>query len=237
VIYGWDNFHPDAHIDDFLTTHISQANLKLLTYSKDYGKQAEKSVSTIEKYVPKLIVHASQFYEIDATSATQRISFARGFPSFLFIRLEYNDRSWIPELAADPANLIVHTACIRPSIQSITFTLFGQENPFIQNLTERELYIICKKNCHKYCGFKNLWDNENALFLRMEDLGLWREKFGYPFRKRYEIEIRVTWELDATGYVARANTAGRLVQLRTVAIYESHYLMGDVRKLEFSETM
>ena len=240
VVYGQDdnhNFYPDTVIDNYLDTKMKQGKLNLITYSKDYGQQSQKDVSTIEKYVPKLVVHASGFVDIDSRQITQNIYMSRGFPSYFFIRLEYNNRSYARELATDLNNTLEATRVIRPSIGSLVIRLFGQENTFVSKLTEQELYQICRKNCHKYCGFKDLWDNENALLLKLEDFGLWKESQGYPFRKRFELELRVTWSYPAGGYVDKAHTIGRQVQLRTVAIYESHFVRGDIRSIEFVETM
>ena len=55
----------------------------------------------------------------------------RGFPSYFFIRLEYDDRSFDPTLASDPHDLQQPERVIRPRIESIVFKLFGQENPFV----------------------------------------------------------------------------------------------------------
>ena len=241
VLYGHPdethNFYPGEFVDNYLTTKVKQGKLNLITYSKDYGQQSQKGVSTIEKYVPKLVVHATGFVDIDSNQITQNIYMSRGFPSYFFIRLEYNNRGYNRHLASDLNNTLAATRVIRPSIASIVIRLFGQENTFVSKLTERELYQLCRKNCHKYCGFKDLWDNENALLLKLEDFGLWKESQGYPYRKRFELELRVTWTYPNEGYVAKAVNIGRKVQLRTVAIYESHFVRGDIRRIEFIETM
>ena len=103
-------------------------------------------------------------------------------------------------------------------------------------MLENELYHICRKNAHKYSGFQDLWDNENALLLILEDIGLMGEQVGYPNRKRLEMELRVTWEApEDDTLMAAMHDIGRRVQLRTVFIHENNYLRGDARQMEFYE--
>ena len=44
-----------------ITQNMEQRNLQLITKSQDSANQQDKSISVIEKYVPKLDVYASQF--------------------------------------------------------------------------------------------------------------------------------------------------------------------------------
>ena len=112
--------------------------------------------------------------------------------------------------------------------------IIGKENPFVSRLLEPDLYFMCRRNCHKYCNFKRLWDRENALLLSLEDIGLMGEDHGYPNRKRLELEFRVTWEAPIGGSLLDVmEQVGRKVQLRTVFINENHYLRGDPSQTEF----
>ena len=144
------------------------------------------------------------------------INIRRGYPSYFFIRCAWDESSITQEYIK------------RPSIQSVEFRLFDQENPFTSKLVEDDLYYLCRKNCHKYCKFQDLWDRENALLLKLEDVGLITEKFGYPYQKRLELEIKVTW-------ASNTDLNGRKIKLRTVCIYENQEFQGDVRSSEFVE--
>ena len=185
----------------------------------------EKDISTIVQYAPVLVPFETVPIKFSEKTATQILYLERGYPSYLFIRLEWDpreeDEGFIP----------------RSSIQSIQFRLFGQECQYTSKLTEDELYHICHKNCHKYCGFQQLWENENALVLTLEDIGLITEKAGYPRRKRLELELKVTWLQNAKMKEALAEdeaiTNERLLRLRTVCIYENRIFMGDIRRSEF----
>ena len=130
----------------------------------------------------------------------------------------------------------------RASIHSIKFRLFNQENPYVSKLTESELYYLSHRNCHKYCRFQELWENENAVLLSLEDIGLITEKMGYPHRKRLELEITVTWKTNAALDVFRGaigitteELAVRTLRLRTVCVYENGEFIGDIRRSEFVE--
>jgi len=109
------------------------------------------------------------------------------------------------------------------------------ENQYVSKLLERDLYYITKRNCHKYCNFKHLWDKEHALLLSLEDLGLMGEQQGYPNKKRMELEITANWVMpdESTIIGQMHHAAGRKIQLRTVMIHENHYLRGDPSQIEF----
>ena len=236
-IFGWNRFYTsvlDAQIDTdryvVITNKQEQRNLQLITSSQDSANQEDKSISVIEKYVPKLDVYASQFVSPNETTLTQNIYCDKGFPSYLFLRMEWNSRE------RDPATLTEGSDIKRLPIQSVVIKLFGLENPFVSKLLEADLYHICRKNCHKYCNFKTLWDNEHALLLTLEDIGLMGEQSGYPNKKRFEFEIRVTWKLPAVAtHEDKLIDIGRTVQLRTVFVNENHYLRGDRSQTEFYE--
>ena len=164
----------------------------------------------------------------DGLEGTSQLHYLdRGFPSYFFIRVE-----WDP-----PGNYIA-----RPSIQSLNFKLFTQENTYTSQLSENEIYYLSRQNCHKYCGFKQLWEHENAVLLRLEDIGLMTETVGYPHRTRLELEIRATWSSNAA--IQSFSTAvgeteaqrnAKPVRLRTVLIYENAEFVGDIRRSEFVE--
>ena len=104
------------------------------------------------------------------------------------------------------------------------------------------MYHICHKNCHKYCKFQDLWENEHALLLSLEDIGLMTEQFGYPYQKRLELQINVQWNSNNAMVKYRndhgesqANQESRLVTLRTICVYENGQFIGDVRRSEFVE--
>ena len=238
--YSWDRFFTTGSVvagvdivrekvGDVLIDKQIQHNLKLITHSQDTAIQAEKEISFIEKYVPKLDIYATSFVSPDDATITQRLYIDKGFPSFLFLRIEWNSREMDPSFTST-------TPLTRLKIQSVVVKLFGKNNEFVSSLLEEDLYFLCRKNCHKYCDFKNLWDNENALLLSLEDLGLMGELVGFPNRKRLDFEIRVTWKLPETDtYERMMTTAGRTVQLRSVFINENHYLRGGRSQIEFYE--
>jgi hypothetical protein len=238
-IFGYDGFIHDAALANQIPANVMiqnekiQNNLQLTTFSQDTVKQEDKQISTIEKYVPKLYIYATQFVEVTAAEQSQKLYLDNGFPSFLFIRLEWDNRE------NDQAFRDFEQGGLRiprPKIQSLVVKLFGKENPFVSKLLEEELYHLCRKNSHKYCGFQDLWDNENAVLLSLEDIGLMGENVGYPNRKRLEMEFRVTWEVPLAGTLMGAmHDVGRLVQLRTVFVHENNYLRGDARRIEFYE--
>ena len=145
--------------------------------------------------------------------------------------MEWDSRELAPEFAAHEDAEIR-----RLPIQSVVIKLFGFENPYVSKLLEADLYNICRRNCHKYCNFKSLWDTENAILLTLEDIGLMGQQNGYPNKKRYEFEIRVTWKVpEDLSLEETMTTIGRTVQLRTVFVNENHYLRGDRSQTEFYE--
>ena len=202
----------------------------LIVYSSDIGKQTEKDISEINQYAPTLLPYQSSPVQYSAKTTGQTLYLDRGFPSFFFVRLEWEptevDLGFIP----------------RASIQSIKFSLFDQENPYTKSLTEDELYYVCHNNCHKYCKFQTLWNEENALLLSLEDLGLMKEQMGYPHRKRLELAVEVTWDTnDALDTFLKSMTSeevsidDRKLRLRTVCVYENGEFIGDIRRSEFVE--
>ena len=219
-----------------ITSYINQYRLKrknptLIVNSSDIGDQREKDISTIVQYAPTLIPYITSPFRFGdkLNGVRQSIALERGYPSFFFIRLE-----WEPT-EIDEGNIP------RPTIQYIEFKLFGQECPYLTKLTEDELYHICHKNCHKYCHFQDLWENENALVLSLADIGLITEKSGYPRRKRLELEIFVKWDgnpaiTQKLVDEANADTENRMLTLRTICIYENQQFLGDIRRSEFLET-
>ena len=204
----------------------------LISNSFDSGIQSEKDISVIQQYAPKIIPFESipLVFSTGMVGTTQMLYLDRGFPSFFFIRME-----WEPTGAT--AGFIP-----RAGIQSINFKLFTQENAYTSKLSENELYYLSRQNCHKYCGFQELWDYENAVLLRLEDIGLMTEQVGYPVRKRLELEVRVTWSTnfglrEYFGYTGKteADIADKPLRLRTVLIYENSEFIGDSRRSEFVE--
>ena len=219
-------------ITDFVNPYrLKRKNPTLIVNSSDIGDQREKDISTIVQYAPTLIpyvINSIRFGD-KLDGVKQTLILERGYPSFFFIRLEWEptgiDEGVIP----------------RPTIQYLEFTLFGQESPYMSKLSEDELYHICHKNCHKYCHFQDLWEKENAILLSLEDIGLITEKSGYPRRKRLELEIFVKWDGNSNiikylGTEEDNVTDERLLTLRTVCIYENQQFQGDIRSSEFLET-
>lgn len=237
-VYGWDGFYYSNNgvilptfAETEITNQFSQKDLKLIVFSANTAIQDDKSISAIEKYVPKLDVYASQFVVPSLTTITHRFSVDKGLPSFFFFRMEWDSRETHYQFAE-----IGDQQIVRPQIQSLVVTIVGRENPFVSKLLEDELYYMCRKNCHKYCNFKYLWDYENALLLSLEDLGLMGEDHGYPNRKRLDLEFRVTWKAPIIGGLSDTmEQVGRKVQLRSVFVNENHYLRGDPSQTEFYE--
>jgi len=169
---------------------LGESNPTLVVNSSDHGKQPEKDVSTIVQYAPHLLPFQTESVPFSVETATQQLYLDRGYPSFFFIRMEW-DQNTTKDEGVVP----------RATIHSIQFRLFNQENPYVSKLTESELYYLSHSNCHKYCGFQELWENENAVLLSLEDIGLITEKLGYPHRKRLELEIRGKRIQHSNGFV------------------------------------
>ena len=217
--------------NELITNTTTQNDLQLITHSQDTAEQHDKSISAIEKYVPKLDVYASQFVPPSDTTITQQLFIDKGFPSFIFLRMEWDSREMDSAFAAYGEESVK-----RPKIQSVVVKLFGRENQFVSKLLEQDLYHMCRRNCHKYCNFLKLWNDEHALLLSLEDLGLMGQNAGYPNKKRLEFEIRVTWESFANVSLGHTmEQVGRKVQLRTVFVNENHYFRGDPTQTEFYE--
>ena len=218
-------------IDDVVQQYsLRESKPELIVNSSDIGSQQEKDISTIVQYVPTLLPYETQDILFSEKKAEQMLFLDRGFPSYVFVRVE-----WQPS-GSDDGKIP------RASIDSIQFRLFNQENTYTSKLTEDELYHICHKNCHKYCGFQDLWEKENAILLSLYDLGLMTEKYGYPYRKRLELKLNVTWNTNSAIEAFSVDmgedqvvTEARKVRLRTVLIYENGEFVGDIRRSEFVE--
>ena len=68
------------------------------------------------------------------------------------------------------------------------------------------------------------------------------EKYGYPYRKRLELKLNVTWNTNSAIEAFSVEmgedqvvTEARKVRLRTVLIYENGEFIGDIRRSEFVE--
>ena len=213
-------------ISDYQAVYNSKPTL--IVRSGDYGNQQEKDISVIHQYAPLVEINQTSA-RFHANGITAKLFLDKGFPSFFFLRLDWQ---------------IVSTLLRRASIQSVKITMFNQENTFVSKLTEDELYYICLKNCHKYCKFHQLWSMENALVFRLEDFGLMTEDVGYPHKKRLEIDITVSWDVNTeiaeklgiSKADARVHVADYEIALRTMMIYENRQFIGDIRRNDFIET-
>jgi hypothetical protein len=230
-----DNVHGEdlargVPVSDIVNPYIiKEGTLRLIVNSSDIGIQAEKDVSDVVQYAPHLEPYESKSYPFSQRTEgiTQSLHLSRGFPSFFFIRLEWDspgfDEGFVP----------------RPTITAVKIRCFSQENPYMAKLTGDELYYITHKNSHKYCGFQDLWEEENAVLLSLEDVGLMSQNFGYPRRERLELELHVTWSInEALETMSRDTTLieTKKLRLRTVCIYENGKFVADIRRSEFVES-